>query len=985
MESLLEDLNPEQLSAVTHGNGPLLIVAGAGTGKTTVVTRRIAWLITSGACRPEQILALTFTEKAAAEMEERVDRLLPYGTVDLWISTFHAFCQRVLTNHALSIGLAPGFALYDQTASWLLIRKNFDRFQLEYYRPLGNPTKCIHALIAHFSRLKDEEIGVNEYLDYAEKLILNEGGAQGTVSEETMRIRELAGAYAVYEQLLHEQGALDFGGLLLHTLRLFRERPQICDKYRAQFTTILVDEFQDTNWAQYELVKLLSEKNRSLTVVGDDDQSIYKFRGASLANILEFKKDYPESREISLIQNYRSDQEILDSAYTFIQQNNPHRLEYAFLQQGVPLSKKLRSVSGMAGRVEHIHCKTLDDEVRWVAEKIGAIQEQNPQLQWSDFAVLVRANDSASPFIARFEEVGIPYQFMNLKGLYAKPAVLDLCAYLRLLINFHDSPALHRVLHMPSSDISPLTSVELTHFAYRSGISLWQALKKVDTIAEIAEDERSRVRSLCGMIEGHVSRTRMDKPAELFVRCLHDTGYIQKMKSEESLAAREAIDHIQQFYKKVKTFQAADPTAKLKDYLTHIALEQEAGEEGTLAFDVETGPDTVKIMTIHASKGLEFHTVFIVNMVDRRFPTIEREEAIEIPIALMKESFREGDVHLEEERRLFYVALTRAKHAVFLMSAQEYGGTRKKKISRFLSELGYEQPVIQESGNTAEMVPRKQPIETKDPLPYHLPSVFSFTQLAAFRKCPLQYKFAFLLKIPTFGKPQLSFGKSIHSTLQQYFESILARGVARQSDLFTSPAVGYTINEPSFPPREELLALFEKNWIDDWYPSQKIKDEYFSKGKALLEKFYTDLESSSPQPRYIERDFTIRIGEGAEACVLKGRIDRIDMGTEGFEILDYKTGVSKAGTTLATDDKEQLIIYQMAIEEGGGERVEKLTYYYLEDGAHVSFVATEKEKEKIRTSISETVKTLKGSTFEPTPGWHCRFCDFQAICEYKMT
>ena len=331
---LLKDLNPEQLAAVKHQDGPLLIVAGAGTGKTTVIAQRIAYLIEEGKAGSEEILALTFTEKAAGEMAERVESLLPYGYFDLWISTFHSFAERILKEHGLSIGLSTDFKLLNEFEQWALIKKNLAKFDLDYYRPLGNPTKFIRALLKHFSRAKDEDISPAQYLAYAGELKEDLDGMLGgnpaipashlsfpkpkavgnpgergkntvldsrlrgndkeimddmTDRQETARINEAANAYHVYQQLLLDNNALDFGDLINYCLKLFRERPAILEKYRRQFKYIMLDEFQDTNWSQYELIKLLAEPKNNLAVVGDDDQSIFRFRGASMSNILQFK------------------------------------------------------------------------------------------------------------------------------------------------------------------------------------------------------------------------------------------------------------------------------------------------------------------------------------------------------------------------------------------------------------------------------------------------------------------------------------------------------------------------------------------------------------------------------------------------------------------------------------------------------------------------------------------------------------------------
>src|SRR3989339_1582938 len=320
----LTKLNSEQKEAVEHGTGPLLIVAGAGTGKTTVITQRIANLIEKSMAKPEEILAVTFTEKAAFEMEERVDKLLDIGYVDLWISTFHSFCERILRENALDIGLSNDFKILDNTSGWLLARQNLDKFDLKYYKALGNPTKFIQALISHFSHCKDQEVYPENYLEYADTLKTTDNGPE---DQETERITEIANAYHVYQQILLENSALDFGDLINYCLKLFKKRPHILKKYREKFKYILVDEFQDTNWSQYELIKLLAEPANNLTVCADDDQAIYRWRGASFSNIVQFKKDFPDAEQISLIQNYRSTQDILDLSYKFIKANDPDRLE----------------------------------------------------------------------------------------------------------------------------------------------------------------------------------------------------------------------------------------------------------------------------------------------------------------------------------------------------------------------------------------------------------------------------------------------------------------------------------------------------------------------------------------------------------------------------------------------------------------------------------------------------------------------------------
>ncbi len=1053
--NLLADLNDEQKQAVTHSDGPLLIVAGAGTGKTTVVTRRIAWLIESGKCKSEEILALTFTEKAAGEMEERVDRILPYGYVNLWISTFHSFCQRILERHGLDIGIPNEFKLFDTTASWLLIRKNLDRFDLDYYRPIGNPTKFIHALLQHFSRAKDEGVLPEDYVRYAQGLRLSKDAEKSTIlhEDEVKRAEEIASAYHVYQQLLLENGGLDFGDLLVYTRELFINRPAILEHYRRQFAYILVDEFQDTNWIQYEIVKLIAAPKNNITVVGDDDQAVFMFRGASYHNIIQFKKDYPQSREVFLTQNYRSCQNILDCAYQFIQLNNPDRLEWQlnnnnladrrnprlgvslprhtepdgaslrnfsaekypaprkkcpngdFVNEREVLSKRLRANHALPGTIEHIHCATLDDEQEAVIQKIRTLKEHDSTLQWSDFSILVRANDMAQSFGRYAGSVGIPYYVVALKGLYTKPIVMDIFAMCTVALRPHDGPALWRVLNMPTCSFAPSTLIALSHYAHKQGLSLIEACQKCDVISDISKEDRASIRDVVARIEKHSVLARTKPASEVFLTIVRDAGLLDYLKDADTDEKRAGLKYLDALYKKVRECAGGIPDARLADVLEIIAMEQEAGEQGSVPKADDISPDAVHIQTCHSAKGLEFRHVFIVNLVDRRFPTTERADAIELPRALLKEISPQGDAHLEEERRLFYVALTRAKEGIYFTSSQDVGGVRKKKLSRFLYEAG----VVGEAHDEKSMsFPRRRESSTDtsslyglDPgfrrddkegcmknvtapqqaAPYKLPGVYSYSQLAAFDKCPLQYKFGFILKIPVFGKPSLSFGRTLHLTLQRFFQTIHDTASKNQPALFNTGESAYTASE-RIPSLDDLFDIYNEVWIDEWYTDKRQKDEYRERGREILKRVHAEVCATHPQPQALERDFTIKVGTPPNLYTIKGRIDRVDACDDGtVEIIDYKTGAGKE--SLTSDDKDQLMYYQIACQELFGEQPSKLTYYYLEDGNKMSFLGSDKDIQKLKTKAVSMIEKIQKSDFSATPGWQCKYCDFRDICEYR--
>ncbi|MDO8559109.1 MAG: UvrD-helicase domain-containing protein [bacterium] len=994
----LEKLNKEQNEAVMHGEGPLLIVAGAGTGKTTVITQRIAKLIEDGQAKPEEILAVTFTDKAAEEMEERVDKLLPIGYLDLWVSTFHSFCERVLRDHALDIGLPADFKILDGTSGWLLVYKNFDKFELKYYKPLGNPTKFIRALLSHFSHCKDQAIYPKNYLEYAETLKTRDDAPE---DGETERIKEVSNAYHTYQRLLLQEGYLDFGDLINYCLKLFQQRPLILKKYREKFKYILVDEFQDTNWAQYELIKILAEPKNNLTVCADDDQAIYRFRGASFSNIIQFAKDFPTAKQISLIQNYRSTQDILDLSYKFIKANDPDRLECIN-----KISKKLEANNAGPGFIEHIHAKSLDEEVSAVVKKISEILEKDKPARnashseaggdasYGDIAILVRANDAANPFIKALERAGLPYQFLASRGLYSKPSVLDVISYFKLLDNYHESPAVFRILNMPFLEITPQDIMKLTQHAHRKTKSLYEAMEELPLISGVSAKTQEKISFLLSLIKKHSVLAASKSASEILVSFLEDSGYLKHLIAEND---ESQLGLLNQFYKKIKNFEETVHDPVLKNFMQEINLEMESGEEGKLEFDPEQGPDMIKIMTIHGAKGLEFKYVFLANMVDKRFPSIERKDPIELPEELIKDIKPKGDIHLQEERRLCYVAMTRAKKGLYFTSAEDYGGARNKKLSRFMMELGYQEtrsPDIAKSdfpqnfgGSRTSRHDRR--LDTRYKLQdtkYQIPDHFSYSQLAAFEKCPLQYKFAFILRIPVRGKAVFSFGKTMHATLYQFLKQANETEKAKQENLFGfSEELEAKLPSGSLASFADLASIYESSWIDEWYDNKKQKEEYYNLGKKIIKEFYDDF--SNPQaggpPKILkingelalELPFNLKIGPHT----IKGQIDRIDETDGGAVIIDYKTGKAKEKNDL---DKDQLLIYQIAAEEVLGIKPKELTYYYLEDNIKVSFLGSEKDKEKIKEKILQEIEAIKNSNFAATPGWQCSFCDFRDICDF---
>lgn len=997
---LLKTLNSAQKAAVTHEDGPLLIVAGAGTGKSTVLINRLAYLIQDKGVAPDSILVTTFTEKGAGELEERADRILPYGYVHLWIHTFHGFGERILRDHALDIGLSPAFKLLTQTEQWILMKKNLDLFDLDYYRPLGDPTRFIHELIAHFSRLKDENISPAAYLEYVENLSLNTDAPHSSadtptvkkpakkikstaaktkpatassgskielaVSEEgsdldLARLRELASAYHTYNKLLLDNGFLDFGDLIVYTLKLFRERPNILERYRRQFKYIMVDEFQDTNTAQYELIKLLAAPKNNLVAVGDDDQSIYKFRGASLSNILEFKNDYPKAQEIVLTENYRSGQKILDSAHAFISHNDPHRLEAK-----LGLDKKLKANHPEKGEIGFIEYANEFAETQAVAEMIEALHESKKAESWADMAILVRANDTADRFTRELTRRNIPNHFVSLRGLYYKPIILDTLAYLSLLDDHHDNSALYRTLNLSQFRVSHSDLLAINRWARKSLWSLFETLEKISAVPEVSAEGRAAVQKLLSSVRSHALLATDKKASRVFlnvVRELFEPGLDIDRDQRD-------FDYLNQFYAKIKGFEDGDGSVLLKDFLELMKLELDAGETGGLRFNFDDA-DTVKVMTVHAAKGLEFGYTFIPNLVDKKFPTIARPEKISIPADLGPTSGEENnadpkelrsEAHLEEERRLFYVALTRGKRGVYLSGAKDYGGAREKKPSRFIAETGLE-IVASERESKNEL---QRDLETLDKphlsLPvYELPKQFSFSQLATFERCPLEYKYIYILKMPTEDAAQAVFGRVLHLTLRQYFLPLLG---GLQPNLFGEKKI-----DANLLTLKQLLKYYGDYWTDNGYEDRKSADMYKELGKKMLADFHAARGHDRPDIAFLEKKFTLPIGQ----YVLAGTIDRVDRLPDGsYEIMDYKTGKPK--TKLDYKDKRQLLLYQAALEEIFGLKVSKLTFCYLKNGDCLSFTAKAGELDKVKNDMLALIEEIKKSNFVPAKNTDHEYC-----------
>lgn len=635
--SIYDTLNAEQREAVFHTEGPLLILAGAGSGKTRVLTHRIAYLIEEKGINPWNILAITFTNKAAGEMRERVDDIVGFGSESIWVSTFHSTCVRILRRHIDRLGYDNNFTIYDSDDQKTLMKDVCKLLQID------TKTYRERTILSAISSAKDEMVTPEEY----------ELNAYGDFSK-----KKIAEAYKEYERQLKANNALDFDDLLVKTVQLFQTQPEILEYYQDRFRYIMVDEYQDTNTVQFKLISLLAAKYKNLCVVGDDDQSIYKFRGANIQNILSFEKEFEDTKVIKLEQNYRSTSTILDAANAVIKNNVGRK------------AKSLWTENGEGEKIQFRQFDTAYDEAEYI---VGDIRERvdNGKAAYCDHAVLYRTNAQSRLFEEKMITANIPYKIVGGVNFYARKEIKDLLAYLKTIDNGKDDLAVRRIINVPRRGIGLTTVNRITEAAQQRGISFYEALCSADLVPGLGRSI-SKLESFAAMIEYFRKEAEHLSITELMEEILTETGYVEELKAEGEEEAEARLQNIDEFLNKIAAYEESceEELPTLSGFLEEVALVADID-----SLDEES--DYVVLMTLHSAKGLEFPYVYLAGMEDGIFPsymTITADDPTEI----------------EEERRLCYVGITRAKKELAMTCARRRmirGETQYNKMSRFLKEV----------------------------------------------------------------------------------------------------------------------------------------------------------------------------------------------------------------------------------------------------------------------------------------------------------
>jgi len=975
MPSTLE-LNPEQRQAVEHGESPLLIIAGPGSGKTRVITERVAYLLKNGAgLQPRNLLAVTFTDKAAEEMKERVRKALGDPPELPHISTFHSFCYQVLRKRHFER------RLLDKVDVWIFLRRRMEQLGLDFYQKLAEPGAFLHALNDFFSRCQDELIEPDDFEAYVAKVEKDfqrraaclDPAERKLEEEEVLKKKELAHVFRNSRKLIEDAAGSSLGSLIPETVRLFDREPEVLQTYRERFRYVLVDEFQDTNFAQVELLRRLVAAPYNITAVGDDDQAIYRFRGAAHGAFQMFHQAFPGARVVNLYRNYRSTKRILRAADVVIAQNTHEEKK-----------QPLHTLHEEGCRVFLLESTDYQSEAAWIAEEVARLARGGRPL--ADIAVLYRAHAYRDPLVENLRHRRIPFAIRGL-SILSTVILRDLVAYLNLVHSPHHNISLTRVLLVPRWRFPEELALPVRQEASRNRCSLFDALESWEKAAARSALTQTGWPELKKLILG-IRRFSQ----ELSVTRLFD--FLLERLELSFLPGDADQIYLKAFRDFLAGWEEKSETRKLREFMEYFQYFQDAGGK-IEAPEPEDSSNAVQMMTVHAAKGLEFPVVFILSVAPRRFPHREQRAVIEFPDELRKGPEPPANIHQQEERRLFFVAMTRAEERLYVSSVAQPG----KKPSAFVDDLlsnpvvaahDVERILIPEAATEAAAAPAAvafseprmrggtQPGLFSD-APARAGAVYpdlagwanqppalaadgklhlSATAIEDYLSCPLKFKFSHFLKIPTGPQAALTFGNIMHQAVRHYFE----------------------LRKQALPPFAAIEEFFLRAWKDvgfeDAYQEQAYKKAGLEQLRGFVER---QKENQVPAEKIrLEETFHLELGE----VVLEGRVDQIDPlgppGDPAVELIDYKTGRPRSQKD--ADRSLQLSIYALAAREQLKLKPARLTFYNLTNNQPVSTARTARDLDQAVEEIREVAEQIRQRRFQPAPGFACKWCDYVPVC-----
>lgn len=926
--------NKEQELAIKHGEGPMLVVAGAGTGKTKVIIERLARLVESGVAK-DKILCLTFTEKAAQEMLDRAaERLQNSYGVELNIYTFNAFGAEMLREFAVEIGLSSNLQLLGSNGKIVFLRQHLDELGFDYFAPTSRPDGQLADISDYFSHLKQQLVKPADYLDFAGKLPASDEAER----LDKKRHQELAHAYGIYQKLARSRNIIDYDDQLYILVELLEKRPNVLRRLQERFKFVMVDEFQDTNPMQSRLIDLLVGDSGNIFAVGDDDQSIYGWRGATLANILEFTKRYPKTKEVTLIENFRSTQEILDNAWTLIQNNNPSRLESIN-----NLDKKLRAFRGRGEKPAVHKFSRLDAELNWVAEDIKArLAAGTPPGQ---IAVLARSKAGVSRVHQMLDSVGIEHTVSGITNdLYQNPAVNTMIEAFKTIINPDDNQALYHTLGGQLFSVSPEQLSQSSQKARHEHRSLWDVL---------SEQNDSELKTALQLIANWRNNSPAVNIRSLAYDILIDSGLKDRILNavEQDSNAAASARALGTWFSTLLDFEQVAIIPSASTYLD--SLEALRAEGQAISDDADNILATLPaVMTVHKAKGLEWEVVYIVDCTEFSFPLKNQGKSLEVPKALAKTSA--ADDHYAEERRLMYVACTRARDQLILTHSESHNGVTTRKPSRFIKEFfGFEDGDAQAADKQVglDLLVSSKPSGKFLPLPASMLQgenlVLTASQADDYLTCPLNFYYKHVLYMPEEPGFATAVGSLFHGLIQEL----------NDAKLHGKPT-------PSLKP---MLEKLQADWPKVGYSSKAQAERAKKAGLEAFEKTYHRI-NGEPVPVAVEWPFKVRLPESH--LVLRGRIDVVmstsDKKGDSVEIRDYKTSTSATDETKAKSKasaSNQLVMYALAWRLAHGQDPIQVTLDFVQTSQLGSVKKRSDSLDKMQAKLSEAAESIKAGKF----------------------